>query len=306
MTKEVVQQETVVEQATGTNGSIAMNKNSDSTSSQYQTFLQAKVEKEQILKSGYSTTKRMMEIFCVVFYFGVVLSWGLYQAFSLAMDQYRHYQESGTENLYVPFHVDLTLQIIVGILVGMLTADFVSGVLHWGADTWGSIDWPVVGQTFIRSFREHHIAPQAMCKHDFIETNGDNCLVAAVIGIIPLLFYTNNLFMTLCFVFFGLLAAYTNQIHKWSHMYKVPAVVKFLQSTGIILSRGNHNIHHKSPFDTYYCITTGWLNLPLQQIQFWRMMETVVTMLTGLIPRSDDMKWTDHLSLIQDNASKEE
>ncbi|CAG0898793.1 unnamed protein product [Cyprideis torosa] len=188
---------------------------------------------------------------------------------------------------------------IAGFL-GIITADFLSGLVHWAADTWGSVDLPILGKNIIRSFREHHIDPTSITRHDFIETNGDNFMLC-----IPgLLLLTREFFVCtadqiqlefplLAFLYLlGIFVAMTNQIHKWSHMYGIlPRWVLFLQSAHLILPRRHHRIHHVSPHETYFCITTGWLNWPLEKLQFWRALEIVITKVTGAQPRADDFKW---------------
>jgi len=240
--------------------------------------------KKELLKEAYSTAKRCQEIISFVL---VVL---------LLPFAFLHLFQTLSFFMLVPM--------ITGIIGGLLFSDFVSGFVHWGADTWGNLEWPIVGKSFIRSFREHHVAPSAMCNHDFIETNGDNFML-----VIPTLFtlcrtdimrnasnsgdpYWGDVFSYTLWLSISIGVAMTNQFHKWSHTHKPPTVVVWLQKSRIILSKENHSVHHRPAFDGYYCITTGWLNPILERIRFWRGLENVVMSCTGLVPREDDDKWT--------------
>jgi len=185
-------------------------------------------------------------------------------------------------------------------ILGMATADFLSGLVHWCADTWGSVDIPILGKNFIRPFREHHIDPTSITRHDFVETNGDNL----TLSIPPLVYLTTSLLTStstqvvessfrIYYIFLLTTSiALTNQIHKWSHTYfGLPHWVTILQKCHLILPRRHHRTHHVSPHETYYCITTGWLNKPLEIIGFWRRLEQLISRVTGSVPRSDDFKW---------------
>ncbi|XP_052867704.1 plasmanylethanolamine desaturase [Anopheles cruzii] len=234
----------------------------------------------QELAKLYSSGKRTQELVCV--YICITL-----MVLNLALIL-RHFRFERISN------------VVVAAIFGILTADFGSGLVHWGADTWGSVDLPIVGKNFLRPFREHHIDPTSITRHDFVETNGDNFAVALpILGKLAWNFFTRtnaeiqqdyaiSAYLFLCSIFIAM----TNQIHKWSHTYwGLPGWVLFLQRHHIILPRRHHRIHHVAPHETYFCITTGWLNWPLEQIKFWPTLEAIIELLTGHKPRADDLKW---------------
>ena len=142
----------------------------------------------------------------------------------------------------------------------------------------------------------------AITRHDIIETNGDNCLLTLP-GLVPAVGYfvtlpdptqhIQNWYLLYCFLMsLSTFVILTNQIHKWSHTYgPIPKWVELLQRCHIILPRCHHRIHHVAPHETYFCITTGWCNYPLEYFGFFTGIEWIIEKTLGAKPRVDDLNW---------------
>lgn len=167
------------------------------------------------------------------------------------------------------------------LVVAYLVADFVSGFIHFVGDTFGTPEMPIFGPNFIKPFREHHVDPRGITRHDFIETNGNNSLVCVpaaflVYLVIPVTYGLWATFFVMFTAWFMIWIFMTNQFHKWSHLEEIPGWIHWMQRWRIILEPGHHDIHHTPPFDTYYCITTGWLNPILHKLRFFPVAEVVL------------------------------
>jgi ubiquitin-conjugating enzyme E2 variant len=238
---------------------------------------QKRKENAKMLASGYSWKKRCLEYFAVSAF---TISW--FNLFIIVARQFVH--GTGPQ-----LHLSA---LIFCVFLGLLAADLASGLAHWALDTWGNTQTPIFGP-FIRSFREHHVDQCAITRHDFIETNGDSCLVVTPIILMATFLHTGTVLSTgvaAYVIALGVAVAYTNQIHKWSHQASQPPFVRVLMNLGIILSPAVHRVHHRGAHDEYYCITTGWLNRPLNAIDFWRRMECAIQRIFGAVPRQDDQE----------------
>jgi hypothetical protein len=209
----------------------------------------------------YSRSHRAVEILCIVLVFATLAAMALRVGRAV---------ESTSGWLWVG----------ITALTGYLGADFLSGVVHWAGDTIGDEATPFLGKNFVMPFRQHHVDPKDIARHDFVETNGNNCIVAlAPLGLAYLLmpcqtgfgFYAATLMGFLC-----LFIVATNQFHKWAHSDTPPRFARALQRWGLILSPAHHNVHHALPHDRHYCITVGWMNPLLNRIGFFRAAEAAI------------------------------
>lgn len=180
--------------------------------------------------------------------------------------------------------------IALAAVAGYVAADFLSGLAHWAFDTWGSAATPLIGEGFIRPFREHHDDAESITRHDFVETNGNNCLAAipvlAVAAVAPV-GTRSGVFVAAFLLFASLAVIATNQFHKWAHTDDPGPLVRWLQRWHLILPADHHRAHHEAPHTTNYCITTGWMNPLLTAIGFHRRLERVIMGITGTEARGD-------------------
>jgi len=156
---------------------------------------------------------------------------------------------------------------------GLCLADFISGLVHWSADTYGSPTTPIFGG-FVRTFRDQ----VDITRHDFVETNGDVCIFSCPVHF-ALLFIIQDAFALACI--FGLfVGSYANsQIHKWAHAAERPWQVRLLQRWRLFLAPDHHARHHSGPHLTHYCITNGWMNTLLDGSGFFRGLEWLLAKL---------------------------
>jgi ubiquitin-conjugating enzyme E2 variant len=152
--------------------------------------------------------------------------------------------------------------VVIAVVLAYAVADLVSGLVHFALDTFGSPDTKLIGQKFVKPFRDHHADPLLMTHGDFIAVNADNFFVClpVLVPVFLLVDMRNHPYAGSFLVALAGAVIMTNQIHKWCHMQEVPALVTRLQQRGVVLSPDRHNVHHTAPFNSNHCITWGRMN----------------------------------------------
>lgn len=186
---------------------------------------------------------------------------------------------------------------ILWAILGIYGADFVSGLIHWFADTWGKETMPLLGRRLLRPFRVHHLNPNDFLRRGFIDCNGDVALLQIPILALSLFLVSQEPWGgplgAFCLGFCGV-GMFTNQFHQWAHQPAPPPLIHWLQKIGLLLSRAQHQQHHRQPHVQAYCITTGWCNAPLERLQFFPRLEAFITRCTGHKPRADYLEFLNH------------
>lgn len=172
--------------------------------------------------------------------------------------------------------------VVLAIPFGLVLSDFVTGLLHWIADTYGSEHTPVLGPSVVKPFRLHHLYPRDICTHNLVTTLGNSCIVAGPFLSLSLYLIwrmPESRWLPLAVICLTILAGgtvATNLFHKWAHQENPSALVRWLQRRRMVLEPSHHDLHHTEPFNMHYCITNGWLNPVMNKIGFFRKIEAAL------------------------------
>lgn len=168
---------------------------------------------------------------------------------------------------------------VIYLVSALLLAELLSGIFHWWEDRYGNPDWPIIGKYIIQPNITHHENPTLFCKNSYWNRNYTTIVPSLIISLIC--YYFSLYFLSICFLF----VSQSNEIHAWSHI-RCNKFIRFLQRYGIVQSPRQHSIHHKKPYDKYYCVLTNYLNPVLNYVKFWDRLEYCIN-LFGIRPRKE-------------------
>ncbi len=174
--------------------------------------------------------------------------------------------------------------LVIKIFMCVILADFITGLVHWIEDTYGVPDWPFgLGKNVVEPNIIHHQHPNWMITmSNVIQRNYITAIPASIAIFIAYYFYGWS-----CWPFATtiLIAGFLgNEIHGWNHtpISKLNWFIRFLQDTAIVQTRHQHALHHKKPYNKYYCTLTNLTNPVLELIYFWRTLEFLLLKIFGL------------------------
>lgn len=161
------------------------------------------------------------------------------------------------------------LMFAVKIFSLVLLTDFVTGFVHFWIDQYGREEMPIVGKSVISLNINHHKNPKDMTRRTYWALTWSSWVLGFVIVLLWFLMFGRVDWEIIFLVVYG---SQGNIIHKWAHQTKKEngRFISWLQKLKLIPNKHQHRHHHNSPFDTYFCVQTIFLNPVLEKIKFWK------------------------------------
>lgn len=180
------------------------------------------------------------------------------------------------------------VSIIGWIVICVVIADLISGLIHWLEDTYCSDNLGgFIGNQICDPNIDHHILPSSTFSNNkFINRNWIQWLSGFIVLLLTVLIFGYCSWQFLLIVF---ISSFGNEIHCWQHTKTNHPVVNFLFDSQLIFSKQGHAKHHKHPYMSYYCIIIGFNNAWMERVNFWRRLESVIS-LFGVKPNRSNRR----------------
>jgi plasmanylethanolamine desaturase len=178
-----------------------------------------------------------------------------------------------------------SLRIVLRVAICFFIADLLVGIVHWLEDSYGSPTWPIIGSLVIAPNLLHHAQPRAFLSNSWWASANFQVILAAVVGGAAALLGWLSPELLLVLV----LAANANEFHRWAHRTRTEngRMISFLQDAKLLQSRAHHGRHHGGKRNSHYCSITSWVDPVLERIGWWRGLERMIALVTGVVPRID-------------------
>jgi TMEM189-like protein len=186
--------------------------------------------------------------------------------------------------------------LIAAALAGYVLADFASGAVHWGLDTW--FDERTLGRT-VAIAREHHIHPHHIHGYGFLENaalgSAPSAVVFGLAAAVTALLPVSQVSYALMILWFENAACmlFGMHFHNLAHRPAKSRIMRLAQRLHLVCPPGHHWAHHRNQ-TIHYCVVNGWANYVCDRLHVWRGLERAIQAATGLVPRADDLAWQQH------------
>lgn len=195
----------------------------------------------------------------------------------------RHYSDAG---LRWPW-------LVAVLLAGYFFADFASGAVHWGIDTW--FDERTMGRA-VAITREHHTHPSHVMLYGFLEQaslgSAPSALVFGPATAVTVLSQVTVLTYALMMIWLVIASCllFGMHFHNLAHRPARWLILRLAQRLHLVCPPRHHWVHHRRQ-TLHYCVVNGWANYPCDRLHVWRVLERLISAMTGVRPRADDLGW---------------
>jgi len=179
------------------------------------------------------------------------------------------------------------VSILLQFFIAFLVVDILGGVFHWFEDTYLDycVDVPFISE-IAKDNELHHYFPRTIVAYSYLENMKKTVIILSVILLILYLVFRKSIFKYPFFLASFLFWSCTiNVFHRFSHMRECENhfIITSLQKTGLLCSHEHHSVHHKT-VDSKYCVLSEYTNHLLDSIYFWRILESIIFICTGIKP----------------------